>query len=108
MISVFANLLIWADSVRNESSYPVSEYAVDVELHIPDEHVLVQGYGPFDQPWPDEMAILEARPIRYPQYSLGDPEEIPSLITRFERDFWNSAGKDIPQDKHSFVVENCT
>ncbi len=107
LISVFANLLIWANSVRNESSYPASEYAVDVELHIPGDRVWVQGYGPFNQLWPDEMAVLESGPMKYPRYSLGDAEEIPVLITRFERDFWNSAGKEIPQDKHSFVIESC-
>ena len=113
LMTVFANLLVWADRVRNAASAPTAEYAVDVELSILGESVPVRGCDQDGFSVPFGLGILKRGSVRYPgglpsqpRYSLGEREDIPELTSLFERDFWNSVGKDVPQGQHSFAINN--
>ena len=97
-VAVFANLSIWANAVRNRASSPSSEYAIDIDVIIRSDYVSVMGYG--SGAW--QQGTLN-HSTKYPQYSLGEPSEIPKLISKFERDFWNSIGLDV--ELRQFVVE---
>ena len=100
-ILVFANLLLWADRVRNEASSPSSEYALDVELSIPGSNARLfqsQHYV-FDV---DE--IKSGPPIRYPRYSLGESGEITNLFSLLDRDFWDSIGSRFGGYEGEYVV----
>ncbi len=97
-VAVYANLIVWANAVRHQASSPSSEYAIDIEVKNQSDYVSVRGYDP--GAW--EEAVLK-HSTKYPQYSLGEPSEIPNLISQFERDFWNSIGLDV--EPRQFVVE---
>ena len=99
LVSVFANLLVWANTVRGQASAPSSEYAIDIEVKSRCDYISVRGYD--SGVW--EQAVFE-RSTKYPQYPLGELSEIPDLISQFERDFWNSIGLD--SELRRFVVES--
>ena len=98
-VAVFANLIVWANAVRNQASSPSSEYAIDIEVKTRSDYVSVRGYGSNAR----EEAVFK-HSTKYPQYSLGEPSESPILISEFERDFWNSIGLD--SELRRFVVES--
>ncbi|MDE2992095.1 MAG: ATP-binding protein [Chloroflexota bacterium] len=113
LMTVFANLIIWADRVRNEATMPTVEYAVGVELNIRGENVSVAGYGRDAHSQPFGIRDFSPGSVKYPgellgepRYSLGEAGEIPDLIELFERDFWNSVGHDVGRGKRSFVTEH--
>ena len=112
-VTMFANLLVWADRVRNEASVPTMEYAVDVELYTRGGSVAVSGYGDGDAFVPPSLGSNAKLSVRYPgellgepRYSLGEQGEIPELIELFERDFWNSVGHDVGGEERRFVIED--
>ena len=98
-VAVFANLIVWANAVRDQASSPSSEFAIDIDMIIRSDCVSVMGYGP--GAW--QQGTLN-RSTKYPQYSLGELSEMPDLISQFERDFWNSIGLD--SELGRFVVES--
>ena len=93
-IVMFADLAIWADHVRKQALTPAAEYVLEVEIRIfggiiqvePNPYILVS-YQP--------TGTLQPNSITFPRYSLIDPDEIPTLMALFERDFWNYMAKDI-------------
>ena len=98
-VAVFANLIVWANAVRDQASSPSSEYAIDIDMIIRSDYVSVMGYE--SGAW--QQGTLN-RSTKYPQYSLGELSEMPDLISQFERDFWNSIGLD--SELRRFVVES--
>ena len=88
LIVAFANTIVWADSVRNVGSVPSAEFAIEVELYIRDDNMPVR----IDDLNGFQAGSLQDGRIKYPRYSLGESDEIPKLISLFERDFWDSIG----------------
>ncbi|MCY3959522.1 MAG: ATP-binding protein [Chloroflexi bacterium] len=112
-LTVFANLLVWADRVRNQASAPVTEYAVDVEIYVRCENLLVVDYTRDYHVVPNYVVGPDPSSVRYPgdllgspRYSLGAPSEVAGLIALFERDFWNSIGGDVGRIEHHFEIED--
>ncbi len=104
LITIFANLLVWIDRLRNHAGSPVAEYALELETRI-------HGY-----PLP-RLAVLkkvadvriqrglqyeefgnrcafgtEMDSTRFPRYSLGSSDEIVRTLNLFELDLWNNVG----------------
>ena len=104
LITIFANLLVWIDRLRNHAGSPVAEYALELETRI---------YG---YPLP-RLAVLKkvadvriqrglqyeefgnrcafGTPMdstRFPRYSLGSTDEIIPILNSFELDLWNNVG----------------
>ena len=112
-VTMFANLIVWADRVRHQASVPSVEYAVDVEIYTRGVSVAVSGYGDGDSFVPPNLGSNAKLSVRYPgdllgepRYSLGEQGEIPELIELFERDFWNSVGHDVGSEERRFVIED--
>lgn len=111
IITMFSNLVVWADRVRSAASAPAAEYAVDVEVYVQSGSLSVAGYGqdPFFKryltadPGPDSIRF-PGELLSGPRYSLGEQSEITELIAQFERDFWNSAGEDVGKESRRFVI----
>ena len=101
LIVIFSNLVIWADHIRRCADAPMTEYALELETCVIGSEISVflgdggsNGLGKL-QPGP-------SRPLRYP---LGDSDYIPELLALFERDFWNSLGKDIGPDENNLRIK---
>ncbi len=112
-VTMFANLIVWADRVRHQASVPSVEYAVDVEIYIRGGSVAVDGYGGGDAFIPPNLKNNAKLSVNYPgellgepRYSLREADGIPELIALFERDLWNSFGSDVGDEERHFVVED--
>ncbi len=92
-IFMFADLAIWADHVRKQTLAPAAEYGFEVEMRILGGVVQITRNP--NLLWYLATGTLQPDSIKFPGYSLGDPDEIPRLLALFERDFWNYMAKDI-------------
>ena len=114
-IVLFANLIDHAHRVRNQAGFPVTEYAIEVvifSIAISVPVVRESALGRFSRNYPlDEfledhgLGKLGPGSIKFPQYSLGDRDEIPKLLALFRRDLWNSLGKDIGTEEGVLRVD---
>ena len=102
LIVVFANAIVWANGVRNYASVPSSEFAIEVELYVRGENISVR----VDDLNHIQAGRLRDGGIKYPRYSLGETDEIPRLISLFERDFWDSIGSRFGGYEGDYVIED--
>ena len=101
---IFANLVVWADRIRNQALAPTAEYAIEGEIRAIGAPVgVVDDYRFINTPY---ATILRPSLINFPRYSLGNPGEISELIALFYRDFWNSLGKDVDTEKCTFTIKD--
>lgn len=107
LITIFANLLVWIDRVRNHAGTPVAEYALELETRIygnplphlavlrkiadfrirRDDHQHIVGVNNFSVLFDTSIAST-----RFPRYSLGSSDEIIRILNSFELDLWNNVG----------------
>ena len=109
LITIFANLLVWIDRLRNHAGVPVAEYALELEtrfyegpsprLTVPEkiENFRTQrGYqysGEMRTAFGNDFALGNPMAYtRFPRYSLGSSDEIISILNSFELDLWNNVG----------------
>ena len=108
LITMFANLMVWIDRLRNHAGAPVAEYALELEtyiygkplprlsvpeqignfrIHRGDQHELTQI-------WYNNYFTLgtEMDSTRFPRYPLGSSDEIVRTLNLFELDLWNNVG----------------
>ena len=111
--TIFANLLVWADRVRNQAAAPSVEYAVDIEMYFRGDSVVVADSEHEIYPVPRGSGNRNANSIRFPgpllgepRYSLGEQGQVPKLIAIFECDFWNSIGIDVGTIERSFEIQD--
>ena len=100
---LFINLITQAHRMRNQASVPMAEYAIDIEIHvrgIPATVSWSHRHGPLGE--------LAPSTIKFPHYSLGDPNEGNYLLNLFYRDFWNSFGKDIGPEENELEILDWT
>ena len=94
----FANLAVWADHVRGQAHAPTAEYALEIEIRV------LGGFVSVDRDKYSKVGTFPPGLIEFPRYTLGDSDEIPRLSALFERDFWNSLGKDVGVEKGTFSI----
>ena len=105
-IFVFANLVVWADQIRNYMSASTAEYIIQMEIRTGASHVIVaDNYTP--------LAFARRTGTVFPpgmkkflRYSLGNSEEIQELIALFYHDFCSFFGKYTGIEKAVFTVED--
>ena len=106
LITMFANLMVWIDRLRNHAGAPVAEYALELETYIygkPLPRLSVrriiedfrgQYIGKERTEFVENYAAL-GTPMdstRFPRYPLGGSDEIPRILDLFELDLWNNIG----------------
>lgn len=105
-IFVFANLVVWADQIRNYMPASTAEYIIQMEIRTGASHVIVAD---------DYMPLAFARRTgtifppsvkKFLRYSLGNSEEIRRLIALFYYDFYSLFGKYTGIEKAVFTVED--
>ena len=97
----FTNLAVWADHVRGKAHAPTAEYALEIEIRVLGDFVSVARDKYF------AAGRFPPGVIEFPRYTLGDSDEIPRLSALFERDFWNSFGKDVGVEEGTFTIQDC-
>ncbi len=103
-IILFANLLAQVDRVRNESGYPMAEYAVEVEIYVRGDQVEVKQRQP-ELDYNNLVGRFLRGSTRFPRYSLGDLDEVQNLLNLFYRDFYNVLGKDVGAEEGGLKIE---
>ena len=106
LITMFANLMVWIDRLRNHAGAPVAEYALELETYIygkPLPRLSVrriiedfrgQYIGKERTKFVENYAAL-GTPMdstRFPRYPLGGSDKIPRILDLFELDLWNNIG----------------
>ena len=91
-IVMLANLTIWADRVRKYAYASVMEYAVEVEIYT------IGGTVPIQSSQVSVLGTLQKDSMKFPRYSLGNLDEVSTLLSLFRRDVWHYFGKDIVDD----------
>ena len=104
LITIFANLLVWIDRLRNHAGAPVAEYALELETRIYGEplprlailkksaEVRIQRGHEYDE-FGNRCAFgIPMDSTRFPRYSLGNSDEIIRTLNLFELDLWNNVG----------------
>ena len=94
-VIMFANLVLWADRVRNAASAPTSEYALDVEILLNGNYAATEYASNQANEDIGSSGGPRSGQIRFPTLSLGDSSEIHPLLTKFEEDYWSLFGLDI-------------
>ena len=102
-IVMFADLAIWADQVRKQALVPTAEYVLEVEMRVMGGVVQVTRNP--NLLWHLASGTLQPDSIKFPRYSLDDPNAIHTLLVLFERDFWNYMAKDISTVQGDFEID---
>lgn len=109
LITMFANLLVWIDKLRNHAGTPVAEYALELEASIygyPLPRLTVsekienfrtqRGYqyiGEMRTGFGNDLALgTPMDSTRFPRYPLGSSDGIVRILNLFELDLWNNVG----------------
>ena len=99
VLTVFTSVLIWAEKVRQATSMPSSEIAIDAEIYANGRELSIVGgsshrrfHGVFQG---EKFARLRKGATNFPRYSLSGSDEIPRLAALFEQDLWDAIGKDV-------------
>ena len=113
LITIFANLLVWIDRLRNHAGTPVAEYALELETRIygnPLPRLAVlrkiadfrsqRGYDQYIAEVGNYSVLFDTSiaSTRFPRYSLGSSDEIIRILNSFELDLWNNVG--LPDQGH--------
>ena len=115
-LSLFANTANWANHVRNQSSPPILEFAIEVEIRVagklltvrlPDDDVLNAVIFPATA---EEAGVRFERlaprvsNAKFPVYTLNSEVTPVDLLAIFSQDFWNWLGKYVPSNTEEFVI----
>ena len=113
---MFANTIVWANYIRRQSSAPLAEYGLEVEIHVTGNSVRV---GKYNDPIFKAMTASAAAQghdrevdnyfpkisnVKFPKYSLVSEETPAKLLSIFNQDFWNWLGKYIPSEGEEFEI----
>ena len=101
---LFANTLAWADHIRSQSTSPIDEYGIEVEIRTIGNPVRVG--SPDDRTLMALMKVASGRrdseidnlapkisDIMFPRYSSHGDETAVTLLSIFNSDFWNWLGE---------------
>lgn len=110
---LFANTAAWADHIRSQSSAPMVEYGLEVEIHVTGKNsVRVAKYNNSTfksmtaraEDTGDYRVVDSYFPkisnVKFPQYPLGGDETPENLVSIFRQDFLNWLGQDFEGEEY--------
>ena len=114
---LFANFIVWADHVRKESSSPMAEYGIQVEVLQQGRKVRLA--NDFDKMTAVEMDALmraqdeinldkkfpEITNITFPTYELGHEESPKDMLNTFFNDFYDWLGINKDENIELLILE---
>ena len=113
---MFANTVVWANHIRSQSSAPMAEYGLEVEIRVagnsirvgkPDNQILIamikMATAQQDYREVDSLAPKISN-VKFPRYSLDGEETPAKLLSIFNQDFWNWLGKYVHSEEEEFEI----
>ncbi len=112
---MFANTVVWANHIRSQSSAPMVEYGLEVEIRATGNSVRVGKYNNHleamirraaaqrDYREVDNLAPKISN-VKFPRYSLDGEETPAKLLSIFNQDFWNWLGKYVHSEEEEFEI----
>ena len=99
-VVLFANLIAQAHRLRIQAGIPLAEYGMEVEISVKSRKAIVPrgGIAP-------PLGRFNVGKTRFPLYSLGEINDVPTLLDLFYRDFYNSVGQDLTLDQSQLEIE---
>ena len=104
IVSIFAELVDWADHIRQQAQAPMTEYAINVEVRVVGGNIELVHNSAKSSPIVF-TGTLKSNDTNFPIYEFADSEMICGLVASFERDLWNYAGRDFTDQQGSLVIE---
>ena len=95
-VSMLHTILAWSRNVREQAYAPSAEFAIYVQIKLT---ALQMNVGVHNNIAVGEFGITQKKSDGFPIYSLRGPEEIESIVSLFERDFWNHLGREIGEQQ---------
>jgi len=93
IMALLANAVIAGERFRVAAGAPGVEYGLDMEIWAVGGECSVLSYGSGSL-YEGAYGAFPGGQTRFPQYSIGLPEEFPLIVRAVERDLWNAAGRD--------------
>ena len=113
---MFANTVVWANHIRSQSSAPMAEYGLEVEIRVtgnsirvgkPNNYILIAATSVAaaqgDYREVDNLAPKISN-VKFPRYSLDGEETPAKLLSIFNQDFWNWLGKYVHSEEGEFEI----
>ena len=91
-VSMFAQLIEWADRIRNVAGATTAEYAIEIEITAMSDRSKVEFGNRYSHIPP---ARIPLGTNVFPHYPLVESNQQVNLVALFEKDFWNFHGKDL-------------
>ena len=113
---MFANTVVWANHIKRNSSAPMAEYGLEVEIRATGRRQRVGKHNDrFFAPMTamasfqgDSRELDNIYPkisdVKFPKYSLDGEESPATLLSIFKRDFWNWLGKHFDSEDDEFQI----
>ncbi len=93
-ISIFAQLLVWADQFRIQANAPGAEYVFRIKLMITAERMYPSGGHLLGY-----LPNIGRQDTSFPLYYMGESGKMTDIVLLFERDFHNNFGGNINQSQ---------
>ena len=113
---MFANTVVWANHIRSQSSAPMAEYGLEVEIHVTGNSVRVGKYN--DSTFRAMTARAAAQGddrevdnyfpkisnVKFPKYPLDSEETPAKLLSIFKQDFGDWLGEYVHSELEEFEI----
>jgi hypothetical protein len=92
LIAAFAGMLFWIERIRRAGGLVGLEYALSIQFEIVGVPAVLGLYGA-KRFSPIRQVLLPPGRVAFPLISVGSEDQFEQLLSRFEEDIWNCAGK---------------
>lgn len=101
ILAAAANTLVIANTFRRTVGAPEIEYGLELEIFDPLSLVTIRAFPALFPSYGHTLANAIQTPCVFPRYSLGDENEIGSLIEIITRDIFDAAGTEAPSGPYA-------
>jgi hypothetical protein len=93
VMGLACNALIAVEKARHAAGAPTVEYGLELAIHSHLRPLHVSGYGDHSM---EKWGPIDPPGFILPRYSVGDRGTFEELLDLIQRDFWNAAGRNLP------------
>ena len=94
-MGMVGNAMCAAERFRRAAGAPDVEYGLEFEIRVNGSDIPVGSYG--RDLIGHDFGYWGTDPIRFPRYSLGEPNDFQAVAALLDRDFWHAIGYDSKQ-----------
>src|SRR5262249_39754001 len=101
LTGALGKMFLWINSIRTEASAPGVDFALAPQIVVCGEDAQLAPYGAHSFSSFDDHKISIGT-AEFPIMRVGDKEEFPAHLARFDEDVWNLVGKDFQKQPIRF------